>query len=328
VILLRPDAAGIREAGKALREGRLVALPTETVYGLGANALDEGALARVFAAKDRPTFDPLIVHVADPQDAEALADLDSGPARAFAEAFWPGPLTLVLPRRGPVPDLATSGLPTVAIRCPDHPVARAVIREAGVPVAAPSANPFGRLSPTRAEHVIQGLGDRIDYIVDGGPCPVGVESTVVDCSEAPPLVLRPGGLPVESLRGVVPALEVYDRSTASPRAPGQLPSHYAPRAPLRLVPAGALPSSPASSGAAALSFGAASRDAASASGRYSVVRCLSEAGDPVEAASRLFSLLHEFDREGVPEIWAELLPEEGLGRAVNDRLRKASKAER
>jgi len=316
VILLRPDAAGIREAGKALREGRLVALPTETVYGLGANALDEGALARVFAAKDRPTFDPLIVHVADPQDAEALADLDSGPARAFAEAFWPGPLTLVLPRRGPVPDLATSGLPTVAIRCPDHPVARAVIREAGVPVAAPSANPFGRLSPTRAEHVIQGLGDRIDYIVDGGPCPVGVESTVVDCSEAPPLVLRPGGLPVESLRGVVPALEVYDRSTASPRAP------------LRLVPAGALPSSPASSGAAALSFGAASRDAASASGRYSVVRCLSEAGDPVEAASRLFSLLHEFDREGVPEIWAELLPEEGLGRAVNDRLRKASKAER
>jgi L-threonylcarbamoyladenylate synthase len=322
--ILGTGAKDIERAGEAIRQGLLVALPTETVYGLGANALDVRALARVFEAKERPHFDPLIVHIADPADADLYADMDSGPARVLRERFWPGPLTLVLPRRGPIPDLATSGLPTVAIRCPAHEVARALIRAAGVPVAAPSANPFGRLSPTSARHVARQLGEKVDFIIDGGPSSIGVESTVVDCSEYPPLVLRPGGLSIEALQEAVPQLQVFDRATASPRAPGQLPSHYAPRIPLFLVPEGSLPSIEPAGMAAALCFGLAAREAAIACGRFSVVRCLSENADPIEAAARLFALLHELDAAGIDQIWAERLPELGIGRAVNDRLFKAS----
>jgi len=325
MILLGTSDADIARAGRAIREGLLVAIPTETVYGLGANALDPRALARVFEAKDRPRFDPLILHVAEPSQADGIAFFPDGPARSLAGAFWPGPLTLVLPKRGHIPDLATSGLATVAVRCPAHDVARAVIRAAGVPVAAPSANPFGRLSPTRAEHVAGQLGNRVDFIVDGGQCSIGVESTVLDCSESPPLVLRPGGLSLERLRSVAPDIEVFDRTGESPRAPGQFPSHYAPLAPLHLVDRGSLADVVPAEGAVALTFGAACHEAVRAAGRFRELRCLSEAGDPLEAAARLFDVLHGLDAAGATEIWAERLPDAGLGLAVNDRLRKASK---
>lgn len=311
-------------AAKAIRDGLLVAIPTETVYGLGANAWDTRALARVFAAKDRPSFDPLIIHVARPEAAEEVAELDALYVRAFMERFWPGPLTLVLPKKDCVPDLATSGLATVAVRCPAHPVAREIIRLAGVPVAAPSANPFGRLSPTKAAHVAAFLGDRVDYIVDGGSCAVGVESTVLDLSERPPLVLRPGGISLELLRELAPGVELFDRVSSSPRAPGQLPSHYAPRRPLRVAGAGRLHEAQPSGRAAALCFGEEARRRCEERGVFARVVDLSPGRDPIEAAAALFDRLHSLDLGDWDELWAERLPEEGLGRAVNDRLNKAA----
>jgi len=322
--ILSTSARDLARAAEALRAGLLVAIPTETVYGLGADTWNRVALARVFEAKRRPSFDPLIVHVADPEAATEVADLSVPYARELAERFWPGPLTMVLPKRERVPDLATSGLPTVAVRCPANAVAREIIRRSGVPVAAPSANPFGYLSPTRAEHVAAQLGARVDLIVDGGRCAVGVESTVVDLSSDPPLVLRPGGLPLEFLSEAIPGLEVFDRATTSPRAPGQLPSHYAPSRPLYLVASGGLAEAEPRSGAAALCFGAGSARALEASGRWVRVVDLSSSGDPVEAAAALFDAMHELDSEGYDELWAERLPDAGLGRAVNDRLFKAS----
>jgi len=322
--LLSTSAHDLERAACAIRDGLLVAIPTETVYGLGADAWNRVALARVFEAKRRPSFDPLIVHVAEPEGASEVADVEVPYARLLADRFWPGPLTMVLPKRDRVPDLATSGLPTVAVRCPASLVARQIIRLAGVPVAAPSANPFGYLSPTRAEHVVAQLGERVDFIVDGGRCPVGVESTVLDLSVDPPLILRPGGLPVELIAEVIPGIQVYDRATTSPTAPGQLPSHYAPALPLFLVAAGFLGTTVPEGRAAALCFGAASARAAAASCRWARVVDLSPAANPVEAAAALFDVLHELDAAGLDELWAERLPDDGLGRAVNDRLYKAS----
>jgi len=322
--LLSTSAHDLELAAAAIRDGLLVAIPTETVYGLGADAWNRVALARVFEAKRRPSFDPLIVHVAEPDGASEVADVTVPYARLLADRFWPGPLTMVLPKMERVPDLATSGLPTVAVRCPASMVARQIIRLSGVPVAAPSANPFGYLSPTRAEHVVAQLGDRVDYIVDGGRCPVGVESTVLDLSVDPPLILRPGGLPVELIAEVIPGIQIFDRATTSPTAPGQLPSHYAPARPLYLVAAGALGSARPAGRAAALCFGAASARAAAASGRWASVVDLSPESDPVQAAAALFDVLHELDAAGLEQLWAERLPDDGLGRAVNDRLYKAS----
>jgi L-threonylcarbamoyladenylate synthase len=324
MILLSTSAYDLERAAEAIRNGLLVAIPTETVYGLGADAWNKLALARVFEAKRRPSFDPLIVHVAEPDGAAEVADVSVPYAATLAERFWPGPLTMVLPKRERVPDLATSGLPTVAVRCPANTFARQIIRRAGVPVAAPSANPFGYLSPTRAAHVVAQLGDRVDFIVDGGPCPVGVESTVLDLSSDPPLVLRPGGLPVELIAAVIPGVQVFDRATTSPRAPGQLPSHYAPSRPLYLLDSGGLPGVRPAGRAAALCFGDASARAAKDSGRWARVVDLSPRGDPIEAAAALFDALHELDAAGFDELWAERLPDDGLGRAVNDRLFKAS----
>ncbi|MCP5452350.1 MAG: threonylcarbamoyl-AMP synthase [Spirochaetaceae bacterium] len=322
--LLSTSARDLDRAADAIRAGLLVAIPTETVYGLGADAWNRVALARVFEAKRRPSFDPLIVHVAEPSGASEVADLSARYAATLAERFWPGPLTMVLPKLERVPDLATSGLPTVAVRCPANAVAREIIRRSGVPVAAPSANPFGYLSPTRAEHVVAQLGDRVDFIVDGGRCPVGVESTVLDLSSDEPLVLRPGGLPVELIAEVIPGVRVYDRATTSPTAPGQLPSHYAPSRPLYLVPHGGVAGIEPRGRAAALCFGAAAAEAAERGGHWSRIVDLSPAMDPVEAAAALFDALHELDAAGFDELWAERLPDDGLGRAVNDRLYKAS----
>lgn len=330
--ILKPTDAHIRRAARALTRGGLVAFPTETVYGLGANAFDPRALARVFEAKRRPAFDPLIVHIASEETVDLVADLSvlskeaQAAARALMDEFWPGPLTLILPKRSNVPDLATSGLPTVAVRLPDHPIALLLIELSTGAVAAPSANPFGYLSPTRAEHVAAQLGDRVDLILDGGRCAVGVESTVVDVTGLLPRVLRPGGLALERLRAAVPGIEVLDRTDPVPKAPGQLANHYAPRLALRLVEKGTLAAARPSGRAAAVFFDGASRDrCGEAADRFSEVRVLTESGDPVEAAANLFDLLHELDRGDFDELWAERAPVAGLGAAVNDRLYKASR---
>jgi L-threonylcarbamoyladenylate synthase len=340
-IILSTSKNDIHLAANALREGLLVALPTETVYGLAADAGNRRAVAAIFSAKERPEFDPLIVHVSSPEKAHGVADFSDPRAQLLAESCWPGPLTLVLPRRDWVPDLVTSGLDTVAVRCPAHEVTRKIIEASGVAVAAPSANPFGRISPTTAEHVRLGLGERVDYIVDGGPCTLGVESTVVDLSADPPLVLRPGGLSVEELRELVPELELLDRSSVGehPRAPGQLPRHYAPSKPLHLFPSGVLAPSvseseegeakgfdlvPFDEPVGVLCFGTSRTRQLKASGRYHTVLDLSPKQNVIEAAANLFSFMHRLEASACRTIFAERLPDTGIGRAVNDRLYKAS----
>jgi len=313
-----PAGTGLAEAAAVLRAGGLVAFPTETVYGLGADARDATAVAGIFRAKRRPDFDPLIVHLAAVGDAHRLTALPP-PAAALAERFWPGPLTLVLARPDTIPRIVTSGLDTVAVRVPDHPVARELIARAGVPVAAPSANRFGRLSPTRAAHVVADLDGEVDVVLDGGPTRWGVESTVVDARGGRPLVLRLGALAVEDLAAAGP-VEVRRRADGRPVTPGALPSHYAPGAPLRLL-GGDHPSAAERRIRACLAFRALPPG-------YAAGEVLSPTGDLVAAAARLFDALHRLDAatrdQELVEIVAEPLPEEGLGRVVNDRLRRAA----
>jgi L-threonylcarbamoyladenylate synthase len=317
----------LRRAGECIAAGGLVAFPTETVYGLGADAFDSRAVARIFEAKARPSFDPLIVHVSSMDEVARVADASGHKARALMRALWPGPLTLVLPKREEVPDIVTSGLGTVAIRLPANSVARAIIAYSGTAVAAPSANPFGYLSPTLAEHVARGLGGKVDLIVDGGPCAVGVESTVLDMTVDPPRILRPGGMTIEAIEAVIGSIGARAAADSLPIAsPGLLESHYAPRTPLYLIDAGTIGSAKPRGRAAAVILGAASGDGLKAgTGRFALVRCLSPTGDLVEAAAGLFAALHELDAGGYDEIWAELAPDRGLGAAINDRLLKASK---
>ncbi|GAB4262881.1 MAG: hypothetical protein Kow0054_26910 [Deferrisoma sp.] len=308
-------AEGIDEAARALREGGLVAFPTETVYGLGAHALDEAAVARVFEAKGRPRFDPLIVHLGAAEDLPAVAAEVPALARELARRFWPGPLTLVLPRATRVPDLVTAGLPTVAVRVPSHPLARELLARAGVPVAAPSANRFGRTSPTRAEHVVEELAGRVDLVLDGGPCPLGVESTIVSLAGEPRL-LRPGAVPVEEIERVTGPLA---RGAPKPGlAPGTLPSHYAPRTPLVLVDSLDAPNLPRGRLGALAFRGSPPGD------RFEAVETLSPRGDLREAAARLFAALRRLDQAGLDAIVAEAVPAEGLGLAILDRLRRAA----
>ena len=297
-------------AGRMIARGGVVAFPTETVYGLGADATDPAAVARIFAAKGRPAHNPLIVHVADLASAERLAVLD-GEARLLASRFWPGPLTLVAPLRdghGLAPAV-TAGLPTVALRVPAAPLAQAVLRAAGVPVAAPSANPSGRVSATTAAHVVEGLGGRIDVVLDGGPCPVGVESTIV--ALAPPRILREGGLATEAIEAVLNRSLGRDLSPDRIGAPGQLASHYAPSRPLRLGVCDSL------ADGVLLGFGPVAGEIS-----------LSATGSVDEAARRLFAALREADRMAAARNAAFIdvapIPETGLGRAVNDRLRRAA----
>jgi len=362
--ILSVSESDLHIAASALVAGKLVALPTETVYGLGANAYDPEALARVFEAKRRPTFDPLIVHIADLATLDKIADFTllvpaaADFAHALASALWPGPLTLILPKKAIIPDLATSGLPTVAVRFPAHPVALRLIELSTGAVAAPSANPFGYISPTDAQHVADTLGDRIDFIVDGGPCEVGVESTVLDLTSSVPTILRPGGMPrerIEAVIGPVNALASKPDSpsglgTASgqapqrnPASPGLLASHYAPRASLELFPYGRLPRERVvEPGIALLFFDRRSRDgyfygfkgssetlaSVGQPSKRIVVRVLSQEGSTVEAAATLFKILHELDGLQVSGILAERVPAGGLGDAINDRLYKARSAAR
>ena len=306
-------ASAIDEAARLLRAGGLVAFPTETVYGLGGDATNDRAVAEIFAAKGRPRFNPLIVHLPDPAAARRLALFDAR-AERLAERFWPGPLSLVLPRAADcaVSLLASAGLDTVALRVPAHPLALDLLRAAGRPLAAPSANRSGRVSPTTAAHVQAELGGRIAAILDGGPCRVGIESTVLDLAGAEPILLRPGGIAREAIEAALGPLGQGGGSDAAPRSPGMLASHYAPRLPLRLDAAEARP------GEALLAFGPGAPPAGFAETRY-----LSRTGDLAEAAANLFAMLRALDRPGFSGIAVMAIPEHGLGAAINDRLRRA-----
>lgn len=318
--LVSADPTGIAAAVQCLARGGLVAFPTETVYGLGADATDGAAVARLYAAKGRPRFNPLIAHVADLAAAGKLGIFNSDADR-LAQTFWPGPLTLVVPRPQscPVCDLATAGLDTIALRVPDHPVARRILRDFGRPVVAPSANRSGHVSPTQAAHVMADLRGRIELIVDGGPTAVGVESTIVACIDEATL-LRPGGLPRAAIEDALRhplarAARPAESADEAPLAPGMLASHYAPRARLRLRVKDAGP------GEAVLAFGP---DVPPAMRRAKVLLNLSPAGDLVEAAANLFSHLRALDRAGVASIAVMPVPPEGLGEAINDRLQRAA----
>jgi L-threonylcarbamoyladenylate synthase len=324
--VLPPTEDNLRLASRELAAGNLVSIPTETVYGLGANAFDPAALARIFEAKRRPFFDPLIIHVADRNALGAICARRDERAERLMDRFWPGPLTLVLPKTEAVPDLATSGLPTVAVRMPAHPVALALLRLTGFPVAAPSANPFGRLSPTSAEHVQAHFPDGISMVLDGGPCDVGVESTILSLAGEMPVLLRAGGIPREDLEAWIGPIAAAGPDPAKPQAPGQLPGHYAPRTRLKLIPApwdagGTLPQGLGNPGGPGRIgwLGFRSRPAFP----FAAVELLSPGGDAREAAARLFACLHRLDRSGLDLILAEPLPETGLGAAIMDRLRKA-----
>lgn len=342
--MLPPTEENLRLAAAELAAGRLVAFPTETVYGLGANALDPIALSRIFEAKRRPFFDPLIIHIAERASLKNLCEKPDARAEKLMDRFWPGPLTLVLPKAGAVPDLATSGLPTVAVRMPSHPVALALIRAAGFPLAAPSANPFGRLSPTEAAHVRDQFREGISMILDGGPCDIGVESTILSLAGPAgetPVLLRSGGVPredIEALIGPVVQSVMDPERPDRPLAPGQLPGHYAPRTRLRLLEkplirdahGKALPGSGMGVAAALAKTGMKLGWLGFRSGMgegdpsFSAQEILSPAGDPREAAARLFACLHRLDNQGLDLILAEPLSEEGLGMAIMDRLRKAA----
>jgi L-threonylcarbamoyladenylate synthase len=303
----------IERAARLVRAGALVAFPTETVYGLGGDATNDAAVARIFAAKGRPRFNPLIVHVPGLVEAEVLALFDER-ARDAARRFWPAPLSLVLPRR---PDcglslLASAGLDTVALRAPEHAVAQALLRAAGRPIAAPSANRSGRVSPSTAAHVAAELGDRVALILDAGPCAVGVESTVLDLTGPIPALLRPGGITLEQLSAIFGPVQVAAVDEERPRSPGQLPSHYAPGRPVRLDAMDARP------GEALLAFGP------DAPAGFSEMLFLSRSGDLAEAAANLFAMLRRLDRPEFSAIAVMPIPDEGLGRAINDRLRRAA----
>ncbi|MEM9044580.1 MAG: L-threonylcarbamoyladenylate synthase [Pseudomonadota bacterium] len=303
--VLPPDERGLGLAAAILADGGLVAFPTETVYGLGADARDGRAVAAIYETKGRPRFNPLIVHVSSLHAANKYAEID-GPLHILAEAFWPGPMTLVAPvKHGLLSELVTAGLETVAIRVPAHPVAREILDRFDGPVAAPSANPSGRISPTRAEHVLAHLDGKIDAVVKAGPCQVGLESTIIGIEDQKPILLRPGGLPVEVVEQAL-GREVTRPSTKTVTAPGQLESHYAPRAKLRLNATSPTP------GERWLGFGPDRFDGAN----------LSPNGDLREAAAQLFRMLHELD-EGA-KIAVARIPDEGIGRAINDRLRRAA----
>lgn len=309
---LAPTPEGLARAAAILRGGGLVAMPTETVYGLAGDARSDRAVARIFEAKARPHFNPLIVHVADIAAAQQVAHFDAR-ALDLAAAFWPGPLTLVLPARvdAGLSPLVTAGLDTVAVRLPAHKVARALLREFGGPVAAPSANPSGRVSPTRVAHVLAGLGGRIEAVLDGGPCSVGVESTILGLDDGPATLLRPGGIPLEALEAALGERLVIPAAGGKISAPGQLASHYAPSAGVRLEAAAPR------SGEVWVGFGPACKEAPLS---------LSPSGDMVEAAANLFHTLREADDLAGPDgkIAFAPIPDHGLGRAINDRLRRAA----
>ncbi|WP_420128705.1 L-threonylcarbamoyladenylate synthase [Longimicrobium sp.] len=326
---LRPDPEALRRAAEVLRGGGLVAFPTETVYGLGAHALDPAAVERIYTAKGRPSYNPLIVHVADAGAARALASAWPDEAERLAGAFWPGPLTLVLPKHDSIPLSVTAGLPSVALRVPAHPVAHALLALAGIPVAAPSANRSTGVSPTTARHVARSLGERVDVIVDGGPCPVGIESTVLSLAGPVPTLLRPGTISVDDLRPVIGDVALPSSATeetAARPSPGMLDRHYAPRATVRILPHAERTRTLADAAQRVnegMRVGALLLEDAGDRRIAPVVRM---PDDPAAYAARLYAALHELDDAGCDVILIDPPPDAPAWAGVRDRLRRAATA--
>jgi L-threonylcarbamoyladenylate synthase len=305
-------------AKQFLEQGELVAIPTETVYGLAANGLDADAVLRIYKAKNRPSFNPLILHVAYLSEAKKLVKYFPAKALQLAEAFWPGPLTLVLPKNDTVPDITTAGNRTVAIRVPNHPLTLQLLRQLNFPLAAPSANPSGYVSPTSAEHVLQQLGNEVKYVLDGGNCSVGVESTIVKVDDEDVTILRLGGLPVEDIEEIVGEVNMVSKQK-NIEAPGMMSSHYAPKAKVIIGNIEDNLKKKTGKKIGVLSF---NKDYSNATSSFNYI--LSPSGKMEEAARNIFSYLRKLDEQDLDIILTELLPEEGLGRAVNDRLRRAA----
>ncbi|HET9485785.1 MAG TPA: L-threonylcarbamoyladenylate synthase [Chryseosolibacter sp.] len=306
----------INKAKELLEKGELVAIPTETVYGLAANALDADAVLKIFQVKNRPQFDPLIIHISAPEKVRLYAAHVPLKAEALAAAFWPGPLTLLLEKQNIIPDLVTAGLPTVGIRCPDHPLTHGLLESISFPLAAPSANPFGYISPTTPAHVEDQLGSKIHYILDGGPCRIGLESTIVGFDNEGAIVFRTGGLTIEDIEKVAGRVRMQLTTSSNPLSPGQLHSHYAPKKKLLAGNLEELMSEYEAQKVGVLSF---QKDRGV---RFQYI--LSPSGNPDEAARNFFSGLRSLDASPVEVILAEYVPEAGLGKAINDRLRRAS----
>lgn len=303
----------ISRAARLIQSGGLVAFPTETVYGLGANALDQLAVAKIFEAKKRPHFDPLIVHIAEISWLDKLCLHISPKAQKLIEKFWPGPLTIVITKKPIVPDIVTAGLPTVAIRMPSHSIARQLIAASGTPIAAPSANPFGYLSPTTAEHVREQLGASVDMIIDGGPADIGIESTVIEIINDQATLLRPGGVTLEEIEALIGPVMRYTTAT-DPHAPGQLKYHYSPHTPIRIAQC---PVFEPDKKIGVLTLSGTTIPC-------QVCEILSPSGDLREAAANLFAALHRLDRANLDLIIVEPLPEIGLGRGIMNRIYKAA----
>jgi L-threonylcarbamoyladenylate synthase len=313
--ILKPDRKAIKKAVDILKKGGVIAFPTETVYGLGANGLNPVAVAKIFEIKNRPFFDPVILHIAKKDDIKILWKKIDERAEKLIEKFWPGPLSIVLPKTEIVPYIVTGGLETVAIRMPSHPVAIEIIKMAGFPIAAPSANLFGKLSPTEAIHVQNQIGEKIEIIIDGGKCPVGIESTVIDLTTEKSIILRPGGISKEDIEKVIGKVEIIEKSEKI-LSPGQLPFHYSPKTPLKILRD--WNEIKGNEKAGLLAFKEPKYKE-----KFAYVEILSEKGDLIEAASNFFSLLHKLDNLGLDVIYAEPVPEKGLGIAIMDRLKKA-----
>lgn len=314
--LVKANNSTINAAAGIIKQGGLVAFPTETVYGLGADVLNPIAVAKIFEVKKRPSFNPLILHIAEKNSLSKYAVFQNNKIDLLIEKFWPGPLTLVLPKTDIVPDIVTSGNPTVAVRMPDHPVALQLIKSSGTAIAAPSANRFGHLSPTEASHVSKYLGDKVDMILDGGKCKVGVESTIVQFHNNKFYLLRPGGLSKEEIEKETGTLEKGRQDINKPTSPGQLPFHYSPQTPLKFWNTKFLDQKK--------KIGALFFSESKTGFPFSAVKILSEKKDLREAAANLFSALHELEKENLDLILVEPVEEKGLGRAIMDRLRKAS----
>jgi len=319
-LLKASDPAAIAEAARIIRDGGLVVFPTETVYGLGADACNPLAVARIFEVKQRPRLDPLIVHVADVESARLYGLFPEGVAAELMRRFWPGPLTLVVPKSERIPPIVTAGLPTVAIRMPAHEAALALIRAAGCALAAPSANSFGRVSPTEASHISDHLAKKIDLILDGGRCAVGVESTVLALTGGTPRILRAGGIPPETLRELLGPIEWSTGGQDRPQSPGQLTRHYATNTPLEILKEGDRRADPHPGERVGLLTLTSPRHPE----QYAAVEVLSETGDLRVAAANLFAALHRLDRQQLDRIAAHALPEHGLGIAIMDRLRRCA----
>ena len=313
-----PPWTSVDDAARLLQDGQVVAIPTETVYGLAGNAYNPDALAKIFAAKERPTFDPLIVHIADIAQLQDVAQDIPDAAYRLAEAYWPGPMTLVLPKKDCIPDLCTSALPSVAVRFPSHPVAQEIIKKSGLPLAAPSANLFKHVSPTTAMHVAEQLSDRIAGIVDGGPCQVGVESAIVSLLGEIPTILRPGAITAEMVEKVLGKVKLGISSSKPGQpmtAPGQCDTHYRPQVPLYYGPITKDIQLPPRT--ARIAFG-------NTEGVVPETVNLSKTGDLVEATAKLYALMHELDKPEYDLILVDPIPDSGLGMALNDRLKRAS----